>query len=193
MIELPSGVLGTLASVGLRGVIAGFLLLSSCLVGWQLSGPLAARSHERMSLFVQRTVTGTSPGATLTGGELVKRAIRGFFPSVRRLTIWALSSLASLTLVLVPAIAPLLVLIAQTAISAFFLAHAAIADNRDRLGLPSRLLLREPALLGGYALFPPAMLFVSGPIAVGGALVAVGAHRRRVEGRLADQELGLGA
>lgn len=185
LVDLPSGVLGTIASIGLTAVIAGFLLLAAVVVGWQLSAHIAAGSHERMALFVQRTVMGAAPQPTITAGAVVKRAVRGLFPSVRRLVIWALTSLASLTLVLVPAIGPLLVVIAQTAISALFLAHAAIADNRDRLGLPARLLIREPALLSGYALacvpfalFPPAMLFVSGPIAVGGALVAVGAQLR---------------
>lgn len=185
LVELPDGVLGSLAGFGLTVVLGAALLFAAILAGWQLSGPIAASSLERMALYVQREVTGDAPAPSIGGVAVVTRAVRGIFPSARRLVIWALTSIASLSLVLVPGVGPVLVLIAETAIGAIFLSHGAIADNRDRLGLPRRLLLREPALLLGYALactplvlFPLAMLFASGPVAVGGALVALGAHRR---------------
>lgn len=186
LVDAPSGVTETLAFVGLGAAITAVLVVGSVLIGWQLAGPIAASSFERMALFVQKAVTGTSPEPSLTSSAVVVRAVRGVFPSVRRLIVWVLTSLAALTLVLVPVVGPLLVVVAQTLVSAFFLAHGAIADNRDRLGLPRRLLLREPALLSGYALacvpfvlVPPALLFFGGPVAVGGALVALGAHGRR--------------
>lgn len=185
LVELPSGVLGALASIGLSVILGAMLLLAAIFTGWQLSGPIAASAFEKMALFVQREVTGEAPEPTIGGTAVVKRALRGLFPSTRRLIIWALSSIASLSLVLVPGVGPLLVVIAETAIGAIFLSHGAIADNRDRLGLPRRLLLREPALLLGYALacaplvlLPFSMLVAAGPVAVGGALVALGAHRR---------------
>jgi hypothetical protein len=105
---------------------------------------------------------------------------------VRRLFAWALSSAAAYLLVLVPGAGPVLVVVAQTAIAALFLAHGTIVENRARLGLPRMLLVREPALVMGLALalsplvlFPPLMVVTGGPVAIAGALVALGAARRR--------------
>lgn len=188
VMEHSSGLLGGLAWLAARVLITVVLVVGALLVAWHLQGALAAASLERMALYVQREVLGDAPAPATDAKAVVKRAVLGVFPSVRRLVLWALTSLAGLLLVLVPVAGPVLVVVTQTAIGALFLAHGAITDNRDRLGLPRRLLLREPALLLGYALacaplilFPPALLFLSGPVTVGGAMVALGAHRRRLE------------
>ncbi|MBL8920966.1 MAG: hypothetical protein JNJ54_19035 [Myxococcaceae bacterium] len=188
VMEHSTGLFGGVAWVAARVLITVVLVVGALLGAWQLQGGLAAASLERMALHVQRDVLGDAPAPATDAKAVVKRAVLGVFPTVRRLVLWALTALAGLTLVLVPVVGPVLVVVAQTAIGALFLAHGAITDNRDRLGLPRRLLLREPALLLGYALacaplmlFPPALLFLSGPVTVGGALVALGAHRRRLE------------
>jgi uncharacterized protein involved in cysteine biosynthesis len=105
---------------------------------------------------------------------------------VTRIVSWLLSTIAALTLVLVPVVGPVLVIVVQTVIGALFLSHSVITDNRVRLGLPRRLLLREPAVVLGLAtaltpllLLPPLMIFAGGPVAIAGALVAVGTQRRR--------------
>lgn len=186
VMEQSPGFLGGAAWLGVRVLLTVVLVVGALLAAWHLQGALAAASLERMALHVQREVLGDAPPPVTDAGAVVKRAVLGLFPSTRRLVLWGLTSAAGLTLVLVPVAGPVLVVVTQTAIGALFLAHGAIADNRDRLGLPRRLLLREPALLLGYALacaplllFPPALLFLSGPVSVGGALVALGAHRRR--------------
>lgn len=180
------GLFGTATWLTIRVGLTVLLLVGALLTAWHLQGAIASAALERMALHVQREVLGEAPPPTLDAARVVKRAVLGVLPSLRRLVVWALSSLSAMTLILVPVAGPVLVVVAQTAIGALFLAHGAIADNRDRLGLPRRLLLREPALLLGYALacvplllFPPALFFAAGPVHIGGALVALGAHRRR--------------
>ncbi len=186
LLDRAPGALGGVTWLVTRVVLTVVLVIGALLTSWQLQGAFAAAGLERMALHVQKVVDGAAPAASIGTSAIVKRAVLGVFPSVRRLVLWALTSFAALTLVLVPVVGPVLVVVAQTAIGALFLAHGAIADNRDRLGLPRRLLLREPALLLGYALacvplvlFPPVLLFVSGPVGIGGTLVALGAARRR--------------
>lgn len=186
LLDRAPGALGGVTWLATRVVLTVVLVIGALLTSWQLQGAFAAASLERMALHVQKVVLGSAPEPAMGTSAIVKRAVLGVFPSVRRMVLWGLTSLAALTLVLVPVVGAVLVVMAQTAIGALFLAHGAIADNRDRLGLPRRLLLREPALLLGYALacvplvlFPPALLFASGPVSVGGSMVALGAHRRR--------------
>lgn len=185
LMEHGSGLLGDLAYGVARVVITLVLLVGALLAAWQLQGALLSASLERMALHVQREVLGDAPAPETNAVAVAKRAVLGLVPSARRLTLWALTALAGLTLVLVPVVGGVLVVVAQTAIGALFLAHGAIADNRARLGLPRRLLLKEPALLMGYALgcaplllVPPVLLVFSGPVAIGGAMVALGAHVR---------------
>jgi len=186
MLDRAPGALGGVTWLVTRVVLTVVLVIGAMLTTWQLQGAFAAASLERMALHVQKVVLGSAPAPAIGTSAIVKRAVLGVFPSVRRLVVWALTSVAAVTFVLMPVVGAVLVVVAQTAIGALFLAHGAIADNRDRLRLPRRLLLREPALLLGYALacvplvlFPPALLFASGPVSVGGSLVALGAHRRR--------------
>lgn len=186
LLDRAPGTLGGVTWLVARVVLTVVLVIGALLASWQLQGAFAAAGLERMALHVQKVVSGSAPPASMGTSAIVKRAVLGVFPSVRRLVLWALTSFAALTLVLVPVVGPVLVVVVQTGIGALFLAHGAIADNRDRLGLPRRLLLREPALLLGYALacvplvlFPPVLLFVSGPVGIGGTLVALGAARRR--------------
>lgn len=186
LLDRAPGALGGVTWLATRVVLTVVLVIGALLTSWQLQSGFASASLERMALHVQKAIIGSAPEPTIGTSAIVKRAVLGVFPSVRRLVVWALTSLSALTLVLVPVVGPVLVVVAQTGIGATFLAHGAIADNRDRLGLPRRLLLREPALLLGYALacvplvlFPPVLLFASGPVSVGGSMVALGAHRRR--------------
>lgn len=187
LFDQAPGLFGAATWLAIRVGLTTLLIVGALLTAWQLQGAIASAALERMALHVQRVVLGDAPAPSIGSAAVVKRAVAGLFPSVRRLVIWALSSVAAMTLILVPVVGAVLVVVAQTAIGALFLAHGAIADNRDRLGLPRRLLLKEPALLLGYALacvplvmFPPALLFVAGPVSVGGAMVAVGAHRRNL-------------
>lgn len=186
LLDRAPGALGAVTWVATRVVLTIVLIVGALLASWQLQGALTAAGLERMALHVQRVVSGDAPSPTMGAVEVVKRAALGVIPSVRRLLLWALTSVAAVGLMLVPVAGPVLVIVAQAGIAALFLAHGAIADNRDRLGLPRRLLLREPALLLGYTvacvplvLVPPLLFFAMGPVAVGGALVALGAQRRR--------------
>jgi uncharacterized protein involved in cysteine biosynthesis len=185
LFDRHDGVVGTASWLGLRVMLTLCLLAAAVFTGWQLAGALTWASLERMSLYVQREVLGDAPRPAIGAPEVLQRAVVSLFPKTKQLLLWALSSAAAMGLVLVPAVGPVLVLVAQTAINAVSLAHAAIADNRERLGLPRRLLLREPALLFGYALacvpvvmIPGVAAFAAAPVTVGGALVALGAHRR---------------
>ncbi|MDX2010787.1 MAG: EI24 domain-containing protein [Myxococcaceae bacterium] len=186
LLERQPGLGGTVVWLGVRVALTGCLLIAAIFTAWQLAGAITAASLERMALYVQREVLGEAPPPSIDGVAVVVRAARSLFPTTRRLFLWALTTLAATTLILVPVAGPVLVVVAQTAVNAAFLAHGAIADNRARLGLPSRLLLREPALLLGYALacvpvvlVPGVALVAAAPVTVGGALVALGAHRRR--------------
>jgi uncharacterized protein involved in cysteine biosynthesis len=186
LLDRAPGAFGGVTWLVTRVVLTAVLVIGALLMSWHLQGAFTAAALERMALHVQIVVEGSAPEPAIGAAAVVKRAVLGLFPSVRRMVLWGLSSLAALTLVLVPVVGAVLVVVTQTAIGALFLAHGAIADNRDRLGLPRRLLLREPALLLGYALacaplilFPPALLLASGPVGVGGSMVALGASRRR--------------
>ncbi|MFZ5440367.1 MAG: EI24 domain-containing protein [Myxococcota bacterium] len=185
LLSRGDGLLAGLAWLALRVVLTVVLVVAALLTTWQLQGAIAAASLERMALYVQRAVEGAAPPPQLGALAVVKTAVRSLFPTVRRLVAWALSALAAATLVLVPLAGPVLVVVAQTLIAVLFLSHGAITDNRQRLGLPRRLLLREPALVLGFALalvplvlVPPLMLVFGGPVAIAGALVALGVGRR---------------
>lgn len=186
LLHLGDGGLASLAAVALRVALTAVLVVAALLVTLQLQGAIAAASLERMALYVQRTIEGDAPPPAMGTLAVVKTAVRTLFPTAKRLVIWALSALVAATLVLVPVVGPVLVVVTQTAIGVLFLAHGTITDNRARLGLPRRFLLREPALVLGFAvvlvplvLVPPLMLLFGGPVAIAGALVAVGSKRRR--------------
>jgi uncharacterized protein involved in cysteine biosynthesis len=181
-----SGAVGNAEWFGQRLVLTLTLLIGAAFATWQLQGAIASAALERMALYVQREVNGDAPDATLGPLEVVARAVVGLVPRVTRLVSWLLSTVAALTLVLVPVVGPVLVIVVQTVIGALFLSHSVITDNRVRLGLPRRLLVREPAMVLGLAtaltpllLLPPLMIFAGGPVAIAGALVAVGTQRRR--------------
>jgi len=169
----------------LRAVLTLVLLIAAALGTWQLQSAIAAPLLERMTLVVQREVLGVAPPASNGLTSALRHAISGVLPNARRLSAWLLSAALGATLVLVPGIGPVLVIPVQAVVAAIFLAHGAITDNRQRLGLPRRLLLREPALVLGLAvacvplmLFPPSLLFAGGTVHIAGALVALGCHRR---------------
>jgi uncharacterized protein involved in cysteine biosynthesis len=185
LLDRQPGLGGAVVWLGVRAALTLSLLIAAVFSAWQLSGAITAASLERMALFVQREVLGAAPKAAIGGVEVVVRAVRSLFPTTRRLLLWALTTVASTSLILIPVAGPVLVVVVQVFVNAVFLAHGAIADNRARLDLPSRLLLREPALLLGYTLacvpvvlIPGVALFAAAPVTVGGALVALGAHRR---------------
>ncbi|MBI5547022.1 MAG: hypothetical protein HY901_24335 [Deltaproteobacteria bacterium] len=180
------GVLGGVAWLAARALLTIVLLSAAGLATWHLQGFIASAFLERMALHVQRLVDGEAPAPATGALEVLGNAALGVFPRLKGLVAWGLSAMAASTLILVPGFGPVLVVAAQTAIGALFLAHGAIADNRARLGLPRRLLLREPAMVLGLALalapllvVPPLLLFSGGPVAIAGALVALGAQRRR--------------
>jgi uncharacterized protein involved in cysteine biosynthesis len=188
LFDRPEGVVGTATWLGLRVALTGCLLIAAVFTGWHLSAALTSASLERMALYVQREVQGDAPPPVTGAPQVLQKAVRNLFPRTRQLLVWALSTAAAMGLVLVPVVGPVLMLVAQTLINALFLAHGAITDNRERLGLPRRLLLREPALLLGYGLacvpvvlIPGVAAFAAAPVTVGGALVALGAHRRATE------------
>jgi uncharacterized protein involved in cysteine biosynthesis len=179
------GVLGQVTWIAERVVLTVVLLIGAALTTWQLQGAIAAASLERMTLCVQRIVNGQAPPPTVGPLQVVKRAARSLFPRTKQLVAWVLSTLAALTLIAVPVVGPVLVVGVQASLGALFLAHGAITDNRERLGLPRKLLLKEPALVLGLAvalapliLFPPAMILSGGPVAIAGTLVALGTQRR---------------
>jgi uncharacterized protein involved in cysteine biosynthesis len=179
------GVLGQVTWIAERVVLTVVLLIGAALTTWQLQGAIASASLERMTLCVQRIVNGEAPPPTVGALQVVKRAARNLFPRTRQLVAWGLSTALALTLIAVPVVGPVLVVVAQTALGSLFLAHGTITDNRERLGLPRKLLLKEPALVLGLAvalapliLFPPAMILSGGPVAIAGALVALGTQRR---------------
>ncbi|HEY3449574.1 MAG TPA: hypothetical protein VGK67_24690 [Myxococcales bacterium] len=181
-----SGALAAAAWVTARVVLTLVLVVAAGIATWHVQSAIADAYLERMALYVQRVVDGDAPAPVKGALEVLRSAALGIFPRVKRLFAWALSALAAATLVLVPTVGPVLVVVAQTAIAALFLAHGTIADNRARLGLPRLLLVREPALVAGLALslsplllVPPLMLVTGGPVAIAGALVALGARRRR--------------
>lgn len=172
--------------LAVRVALTAVLMVLAALLTWHLQSAIASAWLERMTLYVQREVNGDAPAPATGTLEVAKRAARGVFPRVRGLVVWALTAGASAALILVPVAGPVLVVAAQAAIGAGFLAHAVVTDNRARLGLPRRLLLREPALLLGLTLalapltvVPPLLFVLSGPVAIAGAMVALGAQRRR--------------
>lgn len=183
------GVGATLGWVAARVALTVVLIVVALGATWQLHGAIASAWLERMALFVQLQISGEAPPATVGALEVVRRAALGVFPRVKGLVAWLLSTIAAVTLILVPGFGPVLVIAAQAALAAGFLAHSTITENRARLGLPRRLLLREPALLLGLALalvplvlVPPLLLVAGGPISIAGALVALGMQRRAKQG-----------
>lgn len=175
--------------LAVRVALTAVLVMLAVLVTWHAQSAIASAWLERMTLYVQREVTGDAPAPATGTLEVAKRAARGVFPRVKGLVAWALSAAASAALILVPVAGPVLVVAAQALIGAGFLAHAVVTDNRERLGLPKRLVLREPALwlgltvaLAPLTLVPPLLLVLSGPVAIAGAMVALGAQRRRQHG-----------
>ncbi|MFT3706439.1 MAG: hypothetical protein QM817_02105 [Archangium sp.] len=187
------------AAVVAVGVTLEFLLAFAVLsaaavfITWHAQSAISAPAFERMTLVVQRDVDGSAPEPAVGALEVMRRALRGFFPRLRSLVLWALTAIAGAALVLVPVFGPVLALGAQVIIASLFLAHGTITDNRTRLGLPRRLLLAEPALVLGLALglvplvlLPPLLFFCGGPVAIAGALVALGSRRSDAED-LADR------
>lgn len=179
------GLLASAAWVTARIVLTLVLVAAAAVLTWHVQGFIAEAYLERMALYVQQVVEGAAPEPEKGALQVLRAAALGVFPRVKRLVAWALSAAAAATLVLVPTVGPVLVVVGQTAIAALFMAHGTIAENRARLGLPRRLLLREPALVLGLAvalspliLLPPLLLFTGGPVAIAGALVALGAKRR---------------
>ena len=180
-----TGVLAGVAYVTARIVFTLVLVVLAAVATWHVQGLIADAFLERMALCVQRVVDGEAPEPEKGALHVLRSAALGFFPRVRRIVAWLLTTAAAASLILVPTFGPVLVVVAQTAISALFLAHGTIADNRGRLGLPRLLLVREPALVLGLAvslspllLVPPLMLVTGGPVAIARA-VALGARRRR--------------
>lgn len=160
------------------------LALSAVVVALQLQGGVSSAYHERASLFVQRRLTGSAPEPATGTVAVLLRAVK-VLPSVRTLLLWALTAFCSATLIFVPVAGPVLVVVAQLALAAGFLAHGAVVMARDRLGLPRWLYFREPALLLGltlgvlpFVLFPPLALFGAVALSVSGTIVAVGAAHR---------------
>jgi hypothetical protein len=175
-----------LAELTARVIVTAMLIVMAAGATWQLQGSISAAALQRMALYVQRVVEGEAPEPSLTAVQVVALAVKTLIPSLSRFLAFALSWLAAATLILVPVAGPVLVLVAQTAIGALFLSHGAIAGNRERLGLPRLLALRESAVVLGLALafaplilVPPLMLFTGGPVAIAGAMVAIGSRRRR--------------
>lgn len=181
-----AGVLGGVTWIAARILTTLLLVLAAGMVTWQLQGAIAGAFYERMSLYVQRVVDGEAPAPATGALQVVREAALGLFPRTKRILAWALTAIAASTLILVPGFGAPLVLVAQTAIAACFLSTGAISESRPRLGLPRLLIVREAAVVLGLALglvpivlFPPLMAFVGGPVTIAGALVAVGARRRR--------------
>lgn len=167
--------------------LLAFAILSvgAIFLTWHAQSALAAPAFERMALHVQRTLDGTAPQPSIGALEVIRRTVRALFPRVRSLIAWALTAAAGATLIFVPVVGAPLALGAQALIAALFLAHGTITDNRARLGLPRKFLLKEPALTLGLAialvplvLVPPVLLLSGGPIAIAGALVGLGARSR---------------
>lgn len=164
------------------------LSLAAIFLTWHAQSAFAAPAFERMTLHVQRKLDGDAPEPNIGALEVMRRALRALFPRVRSLILWALTAAAGATLVFVPVIGAPLAIGVQALIAALFLAHGTITDNRTRLGLPRRFLLKEPALMLGLSvglvplvLVPPILLFSGGPIAIGGAFVALGARAEKSE------------
>ncbi|MGC4114555.1 MAG: EI24 domain-containing protein [Myxococcales bacterium] len=181
-----TGVLAGAAWMSARIVLTLVLVAAAAVLTWHVQSFIADPFLERMALYVQRVVDGDAPLPEKGALHVLRSAALGVFPRVKRFVAWALSSLAAVTLVLVPTVGPVLVVVAQTAIASLFLAHGTIVENRARLGLPRLFLVKEPALVLGLALalsplvlIPPLMLVTGGPVAIAGALVALGAKRRR--------------
>jgi len=182
------GLLGSAAWVSSRVLVHVVLAFAAVVVTFRLLSAIGGATLERMSLFVQRRVTGTAPEPAIGVGQVVLNVVRGLLPTLRSLVLWGLTSLAAATVVLIPVAGPVLVLPVQALLAAGFLAHGAVIDSRDRLGLPRLLSLREPAALLGltvgflpFVLLPPLLIVGGGAIAIAGAFVAVGLAERRRE------------
>jgi hypothetical protein len=174
------------SSFALRVVVHAVLAFVAVLLTLRLQAVFAGVYLEKMSLSVQRKVTGSAPEPSLGAGGALSLAVRTLVPGVKALVLWALTALLACTVVLIPVFGPLLVLPVQAAVAAGFLAHGAVADSRGRLQLPRWLYLRELACLSGltvgflpFVLFPPLMLLGAGSITIAGTLVALGAKARR--------------
>jgi uncharacterized protein involved in cysteine biosynthesis len=179
---------GHAAWLGVRVLLQAVLAFGALLATLRLQGAVSGAAMERMSLFVQKRVTGTAPEPTIGAGRVLLNAVRSVVPSLKSLVLWVLTSLAAATLVLVPGVGPVLVVGAQAVVASAFLAHGAVTDSRGRLGLPRWLYVREPACLVGltcgflpFVLFPPLMLVGGGAVAISGTLVALGTRLRRAE------------
>lgn len=175
------------AELTARVIVTGMLIVMAAGATWQLQGAISAAALQRMALYVQRVVEGEAPEPSLNAVQVVALAMKTLVPNLSRFVAFVLSWLAATTLILVPVAGPVLVLVAQTAIGALYLAHGSIAGNRERLGLPRLLALRESAVVLGLALafaplilVPPLMIVTGGPVAIAGAMVAFGSRRRRV-------------
>lgn len=182
------GVLGNAAWVLVRILVHVVLGFAAVVATIRLQAAVAGAALERMALFVQRRILGTAPEPAIGLGRMVVNALRALLPSLRSLVLWGLTALAAATVVLIPVVGPALVFPVEAALAAGFLAHGAVIDSRERLGLPRFLYLKEPACLLGltvgfvpFVLFPPLMIVGGGAIAVSGALVAVGLSERRRE------------
>ena len=91
------GLFGAATWLAIRVGLSAVLVVGALLTAWQLQGAIASAALERMALHVQRVVLGDAPAPAIDAPAVVKRAVVGLFPSVRRLTLWALSSLAAMT------------------------------------------------------------------------------------------------
>lgn len=185
LLRRGEGLGASLAWVAGRVVLTAGLVALAVLLTWHLQSAIASAWLERMALYVQREVTGAAPAPAVGALAVAWQAARGVLPRVKALVAWALAAGVSGALVLVPVAGPVLAVAGQALVGATFLAHAVVTDNRARLGLPRWLLVRQPALLSGLALalapltlVPPLLFVASGPVAIAGALVALGAQRR---------------
>jgi hypothetical protein len=173
---------------GSTGVVAAaeqvviYLLLSlvALFAALQLQGPITSAFCERMSLFVQKQLTGVAPEPELGKRRVLLGAVKSLFPTLRALLLWGLTAAAAALLVLLPPFGPLLVVPVQLMLGAAFLAHAAVAQVRPRLGLPRRLYLKQPGAMLGLAIgfvpfvmFPPFALAGAGAIAISGTFVGL--------------------
>lgn len=174
--------LGFAARVAIHAVLAFTAVLATL----RLQAVFTGIYLERMSLAVQRKVTGTAPEPAVGAKGALSLAVRSLVPSLKALVLWALTALLACAVVLIPVVGAVLVVPLQVALAAGFMAHGAVADSRGRLGLPRWLYLRELACLSGltvgfvpFVLFPPLMLVGGGSITIAGTLVALGVKSRR--------------
>jgi len=191
----PAGITLLVAVALVRGawlaadelVLKLVLLALALLFTVQLSGAINGAALERMSLYVQKKLTGEAPEPAIGVGRVVLVAARSALPTLKSLVLWALCAGAAAGLVLVPPFGPLLVIPVQVLLGAAFLAHGAVTASRQRLELPRQLYWREPACLLGltlgfvpFLLVPPLLIAGAGTIAISGTFVALGIRERSV-------------